>query len=225
MAPTNRKFASLLLVAALIAPAALLAKKEKSPAAGMDEQKRVLHALNRRTFGPRPGEVQRVMAMGVDKWIDLQLHPEKIDDARLEAATCCARFFARPIFLCVGMPLYGCQPPTGYSMKSETWVNSSALLNRMNFARALAAGCVQGAEVSPEPLLSSSNQEADPQQVMMHLENKLLNGDVSRQTHETISKQLGDPQIAQRRLDDPVSPPNVGPIVGLLLGSPEFQRR
>jgi uncharacterized protein (DUF1800 family) len=29
----------------------------------------------------------------------------------------------------MGMPLYGMQPPTGYSMKAETWVNSSALLN------------------------------------------------------------------------------------------------
>src|SRR5262249_35690960 len=33
----------------------------------------------------------------------------------------------------MGMPLYGMQPPTGYSMKAESWVNSSALLGRMNF--------------------------------------------------------------------------------------------
>jgi hypothetical protein len=44
-----------------------------------------LHALNRLTFGPRPGDVQRVMAIGVDKWIDLQLHPDKIDDSALNA--------------------------------------------------------------------------------------------------------------------------------------------
>ncbi|HYL94679.1 MAG TPA: DUF1800 family protein, partial [Terriglobales bacterium] len=47
----------------------------------MDEHKRALHALNRLTFGPRPGDLQRVEAMGVDKWIELQLHPEKIDDS------------------------------------------------------------------------------------------------------------------------------------------------
>ena len=46
----------------------------------MDDQKRALHALNRLTFGPRPGDVERVTAIGVDKWIDQQLHPEKIDD-------------------------------------------------------------------------------------------------------------------------------------------------
>src|ERR1700689_3450504 len=41
-----------------------------------DEQ--VLHALDRLTFGPRPGDVAAVKKMGVKKWIDLQLHPEKI---------------------------------------------------------------------------------------------------------------------------------------------------
>ena len=32
------------------------------------------------------------------------------------------------------MPLYGCQPPTGYADRAEAWVNTGALLNRMNFA-------------------------------------------------------------------------------------------
>jgi uncharacterized protein (DUF1800 family) len=41
----------------------------------------VIHALSRLTFGAKPGDVQKVRAMGVDKWIDLQLHPERIDDS------------------------------------------------------------------------------------------------------------------------------------------------
>ncbi|HEY1966053.1 MAG TPA: DUF1800 domain-containing protein [Acidobacteriaceae bacterium] len=41
-------------------------------------------ALDRLSFGPRPGEVEQVEAMGVERWIDRQLHPEKIDDAALE---------------------------------------------------------------------------------------------------------------------------------------------
>src|SRR5712664_2172359 len=67
---------------------ALAKKREKqnSTVAQMDEQKRTLHALNRLTFGSRPGDVERVMAMGVDKWIDQQLHPEKIDDHALDAS-------------------------------------------------------------------------------------------------------------------------------------------
>jgi uncharacterized protein (DUF1800 family) len=45
-----------------------------------DEQ--VNHVLSRLTFGARPGDVEAVRAMGVDKWIDVQLHPERINDSR-----------------------------------------------------------------------------------------------------------------------------------------------
>ena len=57
-----------------------IAKKRSSEPANtpMDEPKRALHALNRLAFGPRPGDVERVTAMGVDKWIDQQLHPAKL---------------------------------------------------------------------------------------------------------------------------------------------------
>src|SRR5208283_2583088 len=63
----------------------LFAKKKDKPPSSASDQRRALHALNRLTFGPRPGDVQRVMAIGVDQWIDLQLHPEKIDDSALAA--------------------------------------------------------------------------------------------------------------------------------------------
>src|SRR5579862_7945925 len=49
------------------------------------ERGRALHALNRLTFGPRPGEVDKVLAKGVDSWIEDQLHPESIDDGALGA--------------------------------------------------------------------------------------------------------------------------------------------
>src|SRR5260370_42236519 len=44
-----------------------------------DDQK-ILQALNRLTFGPRPGDVQDVKSMGLKKWIDRQLHPESIEE-------------------------------------------------------------------------------------------------------------------------------------------------
>src|SRR5262249_34356199 len=53
--------------------------------AQMDDNKRVVHALNRLTFGVSPGDVERVRAMGLDKWLDQQLHPERIDNSALEA--------------------------------------------------------------------------------------------------------------------------------------------
>ncbi len=120
----------------------------------------------------------------------------------------------------MGMPLYGMQPPTGYSMKADAWVNSSALLGRMNFALALTSGKVKGVQVD-----SDQAQNNDPQQSLATLENSLLAGDVSKQTHDVISARLQDSKISHRKLDDPARPPNTGLIAGLLLGSPEFQRR
>src|SRR5690348_2574465 len=125
----------------------------------------------------------------------------------------------------MGEPLYGCQPPNGYSMMAEAWVNSSALLNRMNFALALATGGLPGLNVSSQQMLGLPDAAPDAQMVLAQLENHMMDGDVSPQTHATISSQLDDPKITQRRLDDPPRSPNVGMIAGLLLGSPEFQRR
>ncbi|HXR15910.1 MAG TPA: DUF1800 domain-containing protein [Terriglobales bacterium] len=122
----------------------------------------------------------------------------------------------------MGMQLYGMQPPTGYSMKADAWVNSSALLGRMNFALALTSGKVRGVQVESENV---SVQNDDPQQTLAALENSLLAGDVSKQTHDVISARLQDSKISRRKLDDPARPPNIALITGLLLGSPEFQRR
>ena len=57
-----------------------------SPAATarLTDRQRALHALNRLTFGPRPGDVEKVMAQGVDSWIEDQLHPESIDDKAMD---------------------------------------------------------------------------------------------------------------------------------------------
>ena len=45
----------------------------------------MLHALNRFTFGPRPGDVAAVQAMGLKRWFERQLNPAEIDDSALEA--------------------------------------------------------------------------------------------------------------------------------------------
>jgi len=45
----------------------------------------IVHALNRLTYGPRPGDVERVKAMGLQKWIEMQLAPSRIDDGALTA--------------------------------------------------------------------------------------------------------------------------------------------
>jgi uncharacterized protein (DUF1800 family) len=71
-------------------PPAFARKKKKPNMTAASESQltpdhRALHALNRLTFGPRPGDVTAVEAMGLDKWISEQLNPETIDDSALEA--------------------------------------------------------------------------------------------------------------------------------------------
>src|SRR3989337_507392 len=45
----------------------------------------IIHALSRLTFGSRPGDALAVRAIGLDNWIDQQLHPERIDDSAIES--------------------------------------------------------------------------------------------------------------------------------------------
>jgi len=59
-------------------------KRAAPPAGKLTEEQRALHALNRLTFGPRPGDLQKVMNTDVNDWIEQQLHPEEISDSLLE---------------------------------------------------------------------------------------------------------------------------------------------
>jgi hypothetical protein len=125
----------------------------------------------------------------------------------------------------MGMPLYGAQPPTGYSMKAETWVSSSALLNRMNFALALTSGKIKGVKADAPPLAGEVEADASPDSSaeLAALEAKLLAGDVSKQTHDSITAQMNaGVNVARKRSKRPA---DVNTMAGLLLGSPEFQRR
>jgi hypothetical protein len=125
----------------------------------------------------------------------------------------------------LGMPLYGMQPPTGYSMKADAWVNSAALLGRMNFALALASGRLPGIQWAPASTLNAQQLPSDPAGVLANFESRLLDGDVSPQTHTTILNELNDPTSAQRNNVPAAQGPNQRLIAGLLLGSPDFQRR
>jgi len=59
--------------------------KAVSSAGQIQGEERVLHALNRLTFGPRPGDIAAVQAIGLKRWFEQQLQPESIDDSALEA--------------------------------------------------------------------------------------------------------------------------------------------
>jgi uncharacterized protein (DUF1800 family) len=100
----------------------------------------------------------------------------------------------------LGMPLYGAQPPTGYADRADAWVNSGALLNRMNFAVALTSGRI--GVPGGVPAFSSVD---DARQTLIA---SGLAGDVSERTAETVARATTTPQA-----------------IALILGSPEFQKR
>ena len=88
----TRVLASCLILALVQDPVTLLAvsgvpwhSKRTNATKSMTEEERATHALNRLTFGPRPGDRERIQAIGVKKWIEMQLNPEQIDDSLLEA--------------------------------------------------------------------------------------------------------------------------------------------
>jgi uncharacterized protein (DUF1800 family) len=124
----------------------------------------------------------------------------------------------------LGMPLYGMQPPTGYSMKADAWMSSAALLGRLNFSLALTSGKLKGLKLDPGYLLGPNGTASDPQQTLAVLENNLLAADISRQTHDTIATQLQEAKLGGR-LGDQTRLSSFSVIAGLLLGSPEFQKR
>jgi uncharacterized protein (DUF1800 family) len=124
----------------------------------------------------------------------------------------------------IGEPLYQCQPPTGYSDKAETWVNTGALLNRLNFSLALAGNKVRGSRSDVTALLGSDSS-GDAKAALDRAVAVFLGGQAAAGTVDTLQKQLDSPQIVQAKLDDPVKQVDLGVVTGLVLGAPEFQRR
>lgn len=131
----------------------------------------------------------------------------------------------------LGMPLYGSQPPTGYGTSASDWVNTGALLARMNFAvdlvaggRALLAGGARAqgpAGASTRPVPRRRQQAAGPihidvealaagvdQPAQAGVVNTLLGGVASDATRQTLARAGSSQQL-----------------IALALGSPEFQRR
>ncbi|HEX6648233.1 MAG TPA: DUF1800 domain-containing protein [Pyrinomonadaceae bacterium] len=113
----------------------------------------------------------------------------------------------------MGEPLYGFQTPNGYSDTAESWVNTGGLLERMNFGLALAGNRVQGTRVDLSKLTATEKSEAMSQAKVMDESLKtILAGEISAATREILLKQLDQA--------DPVTK-----VVGLILGTPEFQRQ
>jgi uncharacterized protein (DUF1800 family) len=125
----------------------------------------------------------------------------------------------------LGAPLYEAQPPTGYSDRAEAWVNTGALLARMNFALALAHNRFPGARVDLARFLEGADRR-QPARVLDRLLAAILHGEASPRTRAVLASELDSAEITRTTTDDR-SPKNtdVEKLVALVLGSPEFQRR
>jgi hypothetical protein len=155
----------------------------------------------------------------------------------------------------MGEPLYMYQAPTGYPDTAEDWVNTGSLLERMNFALALASNRIPGTRVDLSRFTgneSGAGGSIDKTKAMERFTSVILNGDVSPQTKATLTRQLNEPlpapsnassqampagdaqaarggrglrQMARADTGRVIGNPEIVKIAGLILGSPEFQRQ
>jgi uncharacterized protein (DUF1800 family) len=121
----------------------------------------------------------------------------------------------------LGEPLYRKIEPTGYSNANAEWVSSASLLERMNFAIALAHNKVPGVRVDTS-LWSTGDLERQP----MEISRVLLQADPSAATKQAIEKAIGNPDLQkQLTAEAKAGPPQLPSLVaGLTLGSPDFQK-
>jgi uncharacterized protein (DUF1800 family) len=123
----------------------------------------------------------------------------------------------------MGEGLFLAQPPTGYPDTSENWVNTGALLERMNFALALSANRIPGTRAGLDQFVSGVNPTS-PGLIIDRFAKLLLRGELSPQTRATIEKTLGEQSGAIGSANNSTNM-DVAKVVGLILGSPEFQRQ
>ena len=106
----------------------------------------------------------------------------------------------------LGEPLYGHDAPNGYPETGRPWLGSGAVLGRINLGLALAAGQAPGVTVSR--WLKQVGVEREP---------------YARQVDAIVAELLGGPVPAELRAL--VQRGDATTTVGLVLGSPDFQRR
>jgi Protein of unknown function (DUF1800) len=122
---------------------------------------------------------------------------------------------ARTAIADAGMPLYACNPPTGYSNRGSDWLNPSAQLYRMNFALDLAAGMVAGAQVDIRGLIKSGGGDPDSPASAAEAINRVVFG----RTLGAASLGAAGRVSSSGTVSVPVR------VAGLLLASPEMQVR
>jgi uncharacterized protein (DUF1800 family) len=117
----------------------------------------------------------------------------------------------------MGQPLFAYQAPTGYPEDSRKWVNTGALVSRMNFALALAEHKVVDVSVGPSDLIRGADIDK-PDIVLDRLNQAFLQGELTAPTRATLEKQITANGAGT------ASTVNAAELTALIIGSPEFQR-
>lgn len=122
----------------------------------------------------------------------------------------------------MGEPMFQYEAPSGYDDVAATWINSSSLLMRMNFAIALAIGQIRGTEIDWQALARKFG--AAPRGEMMNgLAEQITGGELSPATQSAILSKLTNGHPDQWENYDPGQ--RVRMMAGLMIASPEFQKR
>lgn len=127
----------------------------------------------------------------------------------------------------LGQPIFGHQAPNGYPETGDAWMNTGAILNRINFGLAAAGGRVPGVKLANWPASRTLTSLPREQQVDGVIR-ELLGGAASTDTRQVLLTGT-NPFLERRASGDTTftktSVAGFAQIVGLALGAPEFQRR
>jgi uncharacterized protein (DUF1800 family) len=125
----------------------------------------------------------------------------------------------------MGMPLYRCEPPTGWPDRAEPWVNAGALVARLKTAQSLFNRRADApVSASPDAAVGGADRR-DGRALARRLTDAYLGGVVSGRTLDALYKRLDDPEISGARLDDKRREYRLDRLAMLVLGSPDFERR
>jgi uncharacterized protein (DUF1800 family) len=119
----------------------------------------------------------------------------------------------------MGEPLFQYEAPSGYDDAAKTWINSSTLLARLNFAMALCLGRIPGTSVDWQTFASEAHGGSS-RDVLTHFAQELTGGSLSLPTQKIILERLSDGD------EDSLSTGrNTRMMIALMIAAPEFQRR
>ncbi len=122
----------------------------------------------------------------------------------------------------LGEPLWGHIAPDGYPETGDAWLNTGAILNRINFGIQVAAGQIPGASLKTWP--PATALVSAPRQVQVDsLVSILFGGDVSPQTRHILNEG-NNPMVGPGPNAARANQNQLAQLVGLALGAPEFQR-